>query len=264
MAVALHVGGIGHEQTRPLGAHELGNTFQIRGNAAHGRGIELEVPGMDHAAHRRFHAQREAFGDGMADREKAEMQIPQPHPSATVHGAQLHHVQQLVFTQLVLHQRQREAGTINAHALQLRHNPRQRADMILVPVREHDADQLFLDGRQGRKMRNHHIHAKMAIIGKHQAAIYHHHAAGGFPQLAVEANFAQPSQWRYRQIGFVHQSSASRTNSATGQTRRACPFVSSGTYCRPCRQKFSGAHLPRQGRFRMAAPTRASARRVCV
>ena len=112
--------------------------------------------------------------------------------------------------------------------------------MILVPVREHDADQLFLDGRQGRKMRNHHIHAKMAIIGKHQAAIYHHHAAGGFPQLAVEANLAQPSQWRYRQIGFVHQSSASRTNSATGQTRRACPFVSSGTYCRPCRQKFSG------------------------
>ena len=65
MAVALHVGGIGHEQTRPLGAHELGNAFQIRGNAAHGRGIELEVPGMDHAAHRRFHAQREAFGDEM-------------------------------------------------------------------------------------------------------------------------------------------------------------------------------------------------------
>ena len=71
--------------------------------------------------------------------------------------------------------------------------------MVFVPVGEHDAQQPVPDGADRAEMRDDHVHAQMRVVGKHEAAINHDHAAGRFPQLAVEAYLPQPAQGRYGQ-----------------------------------------------------------------
>ena len=130
----------------------------------------------------------------MAHGHEVKAHVPQLHRIAAGDGAQCHPVQQLVLAQLVFHQGQREGRTVDMNAAQLGHQPGQRADMILVPVGEHNAQQLVPHGLHRAKMRNDHVHAQMKVIGKHEAAVHHHHPGRAFPELAVEADFAQTAQ----------------------------------------------------------------------
>ena len=80
----------------------------------------------------------------------------------------------------------------------------QCANVILMPVRQHNAEQLVLDAADSAKVRDNNVHAKVGVVRKHEAAINHHHAAGGFPQLTVEADLSQPPEGGNVQIRFIH------------------------------------------------------------
>ncbi len=110
-----------------------------------------------------------------------------------------------MFAQLVLHQGQGEARTEDARALEFRHQPGQCANVILMPVGEHDAQQPVLDGAYRAEMRNDHIHAQMGVVREHQPAIHHDHTAPCLPELAVEADFTKSPQGGYLKIGFAHE-----------------------------------------------------------
>ena len=131
-------------------------------------------------------------------------QVAQGQRGTGVHRAELHPVQDFMFSKLVLHQGQGEARAVNARAFEFPHQPGQRADVVLMPVGQHDAQQLVLDGAHRAEMRNDHVHAQMGVVRKHQPAVHHDHAALCFPELAVEADFAESPQGGNGKVRFVH------------------------------------------------------------
>ena len=201
-AVALHIGGIGEQQARALRSGEVAEGRQVRAAAGQGLGVDLEVPAVDDAAHGRFHAQAETFGNGMAYGEEMEGHVAQDHLVAGLHRAQLHPVQQLVLPELVLHQGQGEIGAVDARAAQLGHQPRQGPDVVLVAVGQDDAQQFVTHAAHRTEMRDDHIHPQMEIIREHQAAVHHDHARGCLPQLAVETDLPQAAQGGHCQKSF--------------------------------------------------------------
>ena len=79
------------------------------------------------------------------------------------HGNEFGPVEEASFTELVLHERQRHGGAVEFQALDKRNQPRNRSDVVFVPVRKHHAEQPPALSQDGLQRRNPgHVHAGAA------------------------------------------------------------------------------------------------------
>ena len=92
-----------------------------------------------------------------------------------------------------------ESGGVERHA-EILGQVRQRADMVLMPVRQHDTDQIvepFLDELQ---VGQDHVDAGILRIGEGDAAIDHHPLAVTAVQIDVHADLARPTQGQEKEL----------------------------------------------------------------
>ena len=146
---------------------------------------------MHDLSHWRIHRKGVSLRDGMAHRNEMETQAAERQLVFGGHGNEFGPVEEAAFTELVLHERQRHGGAVDFQALDKRNQPRNRSDVVFVPVRKHHAEQPPALSQDGLQRRNDHIHAKLLVIRKHDPAVDKNTPFGRVPHLAVHAYFTQ-------------------------------------------------------------------------
>ena len=71
---------------------------------------------------------------------------------------------------------------------------RQRADVILVRVREHDSLDRDVAALEPRHLRDISPESERGLVGEHHAAIDHDRAPGAFDRHQIEADLAEPAE----------------------------------------------------------------------
>ncbi len=110
-------------------------------------GIDLPVAGVDDGAQGRADRDRVGLRDRMRDGDEGERERAELHFAAERHDVDLHALLEPGFLELVAQEPRGERSRVNRTA-QARPEMRDRAEMILVAVREHEAQQaraLFLE-----------------------------------------------------------------------------------------------------------------------
>ena len=125
----------------------------------------------------------------MRHADKGEAERPDGERLGGIDDLQRHPVGDALLLQLSADQPGGEGGGVERHA-QILGEVGQRADVILMPVRQHDADQIveaFLDeGQVGQD----HVDAGIARVRKGDAAVDHHPFALAAIQIDVHADLA--------------------------------------------------------------------------
>ncbi len=103
---------------------------------------------------------------------------------------QLDLVEQPVLFELALHVGQREFGGINRN-LQLAENPGQAADVVFVPVGEHDGAHMLLVLDEIGDVGHDNIDAEKFRLGKHQSRVDHEDVIFVAEGEAVHAELAE-------------------------------------------------------------------------
>ena len=106
---------------------------------------------------------------------------------------QLRIVQQLVLVQLALNQGQGELRAVHRH-IELGEDPGQAADVVLVPVGQHDGAHLVAVLGQVADVGNDDVDAQQLLFGKHQAGIDDDNVVLPAEGDAVHAELAQAAQ----------------------------------------------------------------------
>ena len=148
------------EQGSPLLADKVFQSLDVGAGAFQRLFLQLEVAGMDDFAHGRFYADGVAVNDGVIGVEKMETHISKLYRVARPDADQFAVFQKPLLAQLVFHKGQGKGRTVNGH-VQMRHKPGQGADVVLMPVRQHNAQNLipmFLDEVERR---DDHVHAQV-------------------------------------------------------------------------------------------------------
>ncbi len=134
--------------------------------------IELEIGHVDNRPHGRVHDDADRVRDAVADVEELHGEAPQGQPVIGGDGVQLAVGQQPGFLQLELGQPARERGGVNRH-IQILQQVRQRADVVLMAVGQHD--RLHPVGAFGQvgDVRVYQINPEHVALGKHQPGVDH-------------------------------------------------------------------------------------------
>ncbi len=157
------------------------------------REIDLEVAGMNNHAHRRLDGQRHAIHQRVRHADGFNGERPNGEFHLGLHLDQLDLIRKLVLFQLVVHVGQRELGAVHGN-LQLVQDPRQAADVVLVPVRQHNAAHMLLVLNQVGDVGHHNVDAQQFRLGKHQARVNDNNVVFPAHCQAVHAELAKPAQ----------------------------------------------------------------------
>ncbi len=136
-AFTLHIGRIGHEQLDARFRKFL-EGLEVCGVAVQWVSVDLEIPGVHHAAHRGLDAQPVALDHGMADRKEVEGQIAQLDSFIGFDFPQIDIVQEIVLTKLVFHQSEGKPRTVD-RGVHIWQQPGQGSDVVLMAVGQDDA-----------------------------------------------------------------------------------------------------------------------------
>ena len=141
VALALDVGRILEQRQHAFFA-VFGEGMQVEQPVVGGRGIDLEIAGVDDHAQRRVDRQRHAIHQAVRDLDGMDGERPDLEALAGADLAQVGVVEQAVLFQLVFHVGQRELGALDRH-VQFGQHPGQRADVVFVAVGQNDAAHLL-------------------------------------------------------------------------------------------------------------------------
>ena len=111
--------------------------MKIKGHAAHRSLIDLEVAGMDNHSDRCAYREGYAIDRAMRYGNKFDFVWPDFHPSSGQYFAKRRGLQQPRFFESFFYQRQRKPRAVHWH-VQVAQNVRQRADVVLVAMRQHN------------------------------------------------------------------------------------------------------------------------------
>ncbi len=153
--------------------------------------IDLEIARMNHHAHRRPDRQRHAINRAVRHRNKFHFKRPDLHQPSRHRFKQLRRIQQPRLRQPLLHQRQREPRPINGH-IQVAQNVRQRPDVILMPVRQHNRPHVLPVLFQISDVRNHQVHAQQFGLREHHSRVHHQNIVAEPECHHVHSEFAKP------------------------------------------------------------------------
>ena len=190
MTLALRIRRIRHHHEHALVA-EVGEAAEIRHLAIDWRIVELEVTRMHDHADRRLDGKAHGIGDGVVHADEANAEAADIDDVALHDRMQVARVHAVLF-QAALQNAQRQARAIDRHVDLLQHI-RQRADVILMTMREHDGLDLVFVLQQIGNIRNNEVDAQHIVLWEHQTRIDdedflvatdYRHVLADFPQTA--------------------------------------------------------------------------------
>jgi hypothetical protein len=117
---------------------ELGERPHVGLEAVHGRVVELPVGGDQHAARRRLEHRGDGVGDRVRHADELDVERSDARPLSGLRLLQLGRPEQPVLVELRLDEPERQPRGPDLRHAHLAQEVRQRADVILVPVREDD------------------------------------------------------------------------------------------------------------------------------
>ena len=192
MSRALYVGAVRQQAQHALLA-QLAEARDVGNAALHGRNVDLEVARLDHDAQRRVQRDSHSVGDGVVDVDQLHLHAPGTEALARLHGDDLHLLEQAELRQLDLHQPRSQAGGVDRRGQLLQHI-RQRADVILMSVREHDSPDLFGVFLQVGDVRDDHVDAVHLLVRKAHTAVDHHNVTAVLIGRHVLADLAESAE----------------------------------------------------------------------
>ncbi len=134
--------------------------------------VELVVGRMDDGAERRVDDDAHGIRDAVTDVEELDPERAQLDRAVRVDGIQLTVGQQPRFFQLDLRQPARQCRRVHRH-VQVLQQVGQRADVVFMPVGQHDRQDPVCPFRQVLDVRIHEIDARHVALGEHEARIDH-------------------------------------------------------------------------------------------
>ena len=104
-----------------------------------------------------------------------------------------------VLAQLVAQETERQRRAVDRHG-QARQDVRQRADVVLVPVGEHDAADVADALLQPRDVRDHQVDTEHLLLREHQAGVDDHDVVAAAEREHVATDLAEPAERDQRQL----------------------------------------------------------------
>ncbi len=172
----------------------LRKSMQIEQAIVGRRWIDLEVAGVNQHPQRGMNRQRHAVHKAVRHLDGVDGERPDFERFACLNFVQFGVVEQTVLFQFAFNVGERELGTIHGN-IELGQDPRQCANVILVPVRQNQSADVFTVFGEIRDVRHHDIDAQQLRFGKHQARIDHDNVVGPANGHTIHAELAESAQW---------------------------------------------------------------------
>ena len=220
MPGAVGVGGVAAQQQQPLAA-QLGQPRDVGGHAVDRGLVELVVARQQRGPELAGQRDREGVGDrvGHLDHLDAERAGVEGLPRPDVGDLD---VAQAVLVELGAHHRRGERAAVDGRrAVELAQHEGQRADVVLVPVGEHDRLDVLGPLAQVGEVGQHQVHPELVGRGEHQPGVDHHDAAVVLDDRHVLADLAEAPEREHSQraaqtaLSSPWRSSASRSVAAS-------------------------------------------------
>jgi hypothetical protein len=172
---------------------ELGQTTDVGAQAVHRCVVELPVARVEHEPRGGLDRDADRVRDRMRhahelDAERAEVD----RAFLRRRLLQLGRAQQAVLVELRLDEPERQSRRPDLPDTHLAHQERQRADMILVRVREHDGAHVLVV--EVAEIREDHVDAEVLVARERHAGIDDDHLAGDLVDRHVLSNLAEPAE----------------------------------------------------------------------
>jgi len=148
--------------------------------------------------------QRHAVDQRVRHADRHHRKRPQRKPPAGNHFNQVRIVEQVVLFKLALDQGQRELSPVHRN-IQFGKNPRQTADVVLVPMSQQNRANLLAVFRQIADIGNDNVDAQQLFFGKHQSGIDDENVILPADGHAVHTELAEATQRNYLQFILCHQ-----------------------------------------------------------
>ena len=189
---ALHVGGIGTQSQNALLA-QFAKASQIDDLAVDGRGVDLEVAGVNHGAHFGVDGKGHGVGDGVVYVDELHGKLACADRVACVHGDEFGGLGQAVFLQLQADQACGKAGAVDGH-VDLTQNVRDCADVVLVTMGDKQTLDAALILNQIADIGDNTVDTVHVIAGESDAAVHDQNITAVFVDGHVFADFVQTAQ----------------------------------------------------------------------
>ena len=188
----LRVRGFAQESEHALPS-DLRKALQVDGIAEHRRVVHLEIARMNDSACRRIDRQRGRVHDAVIGFDKFDPKLPEIDGLSEFDHLALRAFQKVMLLQLVFNDPHGQPGGVDrdVHLLQ---DIGKRADMVLMPVRDHKALHLLNMILQIRDVRDHHVDAEHIVVGEGKAAVHHNNTVLILEGSNVHADLLQTSQ----------------------------------------------------------------------
>ena len=115
--------------------------------------------------------QADAPGDAVGDRHGLDREGPEPQRLPVADGDEPRPLVQVELAELLLDEGQGQRRPVDGH-VEAVEEVGEGADVVLVPVREHDAEQPVAALRQVREVRDDDVDAEVLLLGEHQPAVH--------------------------------------------------------------------------------------------
>ena len=165
-----------------------------------GIGVEFPVAGVQHRTRRRSDGECVRLQDRVGDGEEGDLERGERDLAAERHDMDGNLILQVVFAKLAAkHGGGERRG--KDRAAQARPEKRNGAQVILVRMGQHQAQEIVAPlGDEGRVRRDQ-IDPGRRLVGEGDAEVDHQPLAGMTVEIQVHADFARPAQWQKQQIG---------------------------------------------------------------
>ena len=171
---ARHLGvrGVGEEEVDPLLAQPR-EAAQVGDPTVERELVHLEVTGVQDHAGARADRDGEAVGDGVVDGQELEVEGAERAGVAVALLDLVGHGTDPVLLELLDDQGQRQSGGDHRDVCALAQQVRHAADVVLVPVGEHDADDVRDPVPDVAEVGKDHVDARLVLLGEEDAAVDH-------------------------------------------------------------------------------------------
>jgi hypothetical protein len=182
----------GQEEVDPFLA-EAGERAQVGDAAVERQLVHLEVTGVQRDAGGRLDRDGQGVGDRVVDRDELELERTEVHDVALGHRV-LGRVLELVLLELGLQEGQRQLRADDRDVAALAQQVRDAADVVLVAVRQDDADDVLEAVADRSEVREDQVDAGLGLLGEEDAAVDDQDLAAVLERRHVAADLAESSQ----------------------------------------------------------------------
>ena len=191
VAGAFHIGGVAQKGQYTLLSQHTQAT-QVHHAALCG-GVNLEVAGHDHPAHRGVDAKAHSVGNGVVHVDKLHLEAPGFHHVSRLVGDQLHLVRQTVLLQLQSDEAAGHGGDMD-WGQDLLQGVGQGTDVVLVAMGDEEAPKLSLIFDQIGEVGNHQVHPVHVLFREAHAAVHHDHVLAILQDGDIFTDFVETAQ----------------------------------------------------------------------